>query len=110
MPIRNLIPQPWRTYQFVPYFRWRRHRAAAKCRWIQGLSIELASFPGKAAGVKIASGAAAAPAVEAAKVSCSLGFLDMFKYVISTKMEVLNSSQGGPNYSALPFVKMDIGE
>ncbi|KAI3853682.1 hypothetical protein MKW98_025199 [Papaver atlanticum] len=88
-------------------------------------------FPGKAAGVTIASEAAAALAVEAAKfrsclftktyvlksewdqpavsvhvkVSCSSGFLDMFKYAISTKMEVLNLSLGGPNYSALPFVK-----
>ncbi|RZC89459.1 hypothetical protein C5167_027003 [Papaver somniferum] len=38
-------------------------------------------------------------------VSYSSGFLDMFKYAISTKMEVLNLSLGGPNYSALLFVK-----
>ncbi|KAI3839113.1 hypothetical protein MKX03_019542, partial [Papaver bracteatum] len=29
----------------------------------------------------------------------------MFKYAISTKMEVLNLSLGGPNYSALLLVK-----
>ncbi|XP_026423596.1 uncharacterized protein LOC113319554 isoform X1 [Papaver somniferum] len=40
------------------------------------------------------------------KISYSLGFLDMFKYAISTKMEVLNLSLGGPNYSAFPFVKV----
>ncbi|RZC84740.1 hypothetical protein C5167_047524 [Papaver somniferum] len=39
------------------------------------------------------------------KVSSSSGLLDMFKYAISTKMEVLNLSLGGPNYSALLFVK-----
>ncbi|RZC81527.1 hypothetical protein C5167_044100 [Papaver somniferum] len=32
------------------------------------------------------------------------------KYAISTKMEVLNLSLRGPNYSSLPFAKMDIGE
>ncbi|KAI3925151.1 hypothetical protein MKW98_009801 [Papaver atlanticum] len=34
----------------------------------------------------------------------------MFKYAISTKMEVLNLSLGGPNYSALLFVKRIISQ
>ncbi|RZC92794.1 hypothetical protein C5167_028052 [Papaver somniferum] len=33
MPMRNLIPQLWMTYQFVQYIQWRRQRVAAKCRW-----------------------------------------------------------------------------
>ncbi|RZC88167.1 hypothetical protein C5167_015975 [Papaver somniferum] len=130
---------------------------------VQNLENEQITLPREAAGVKIASGAAEAPAIEAAKlgtcfqlrfdylnhhiewdqpavsvhvkyiiafrcyycvqlqdyekyafcllhVSCSSGLLYMFKYVISTKMEVLNLSLRGPNYSALPFAKMDIGE
>ncbi|RZC85836.1 hypothetical protein C5167_026509 [Papaver somniferum] len=44
------------------------------------------------------------------EVSYSSRFLDMFKYAISTKMEVRNLSLGGSNYSSLFFVKMDIGD
>ncbi|KAI3948361.1 hypothetical protein MKW98_013859 [Papaver atlanticum] len=39
-------------------------------------------------------------------VSYSSGFLDMFKYAISTKIEVLNLCLGGPNYSALLFLRI----
>ncbi|RZC81772.1 hypothetical protein C5167_044349 [Papaver somniferum] len=90
MSIRNLIPQQWRIINLFRIFDGvgielllsaGGSGVLVQPMWIQGLSIELARdaamdlhtndnqrLPREAAGVKISSGAAEAPALEAAKM------------------------------------------